>query len=145
MIATMHPLEQLAKALKQHGQSLTVPRRTVFKALQGQEPLTMHELVRLAGSVDRASVYRTVALFEQLGIIERLQTGWKYKLELSDDYHEHHHHATCLLCGTSLVVPEDTAIEHHLQHLARSLGFQLERHQLELQGYCEKCQGLLQD
>lgn len=145
MIATMKPLDQLARALKRHGQSLTTPRRVVFEALQGQEPLTMHELVELASSVDRASVYRTVALFEQLGVVERLQTGWKYKLELSDDFHEHHHHATCLLCGTSLIVPEDMAIEHHLQHLARGLNFQLERHQLELQGYCTKCQELLKD
>lgn len=141
----MHPVQQLAETLKLHGQSLTTQRQTVFAALQGQEPMTMHELVSLCTDVDRASVYRTVALFEKLGIVERLQSGWKYKLELSDAFHEHHHHATCLLCGLSFVVPEDSAIEEHLQRLASNINFQLERHQLELQGYCQACQELLKD
>jgi len=138
----MQPLEKLRSTLRTHHQSLTAPRQAVFKALQGEEPLTMHELVARTSGVDRATVYRTVALFEQLGIVERLQTGWKHKLELSGDFHEHHHHATCLRCGKMFVLPEDPAIEHSLHRLAEAIGFQLERHQLELQGYCAACQAV---
>jgi len=141
----MPPLTALETALRTQGQSITTVRRTVFLALRGEEPLTMHGLIERCEGVDRASVYRTVALFERLGIVQRLQTGWKYRLELSDEFHEHHHHATCLLCGQSQVVAEDSVVEQHLRRLAEQLGFQLKKHQLELQGYCTKCQDLLAD
>lgn len=133
----MQPLEQ---TLRQHGYSATQARKRVFKALQGQQPLSMHTLIERCGDIDRASVYRTVSLFEELGIIQRLQSGWKYRLELSDTFREHHHHATCLRCGTSYDVPEDTRLEVRLYELADLFGFQLERHQLELQGVCAECQ-----
>ncbi len=82
------------------GHSLTRARLAVFRALQDKEPLAMAEVARAcAGKADRASVYRAVALFEELGIVKRLQIGWKYKLELSDAFHHHHHHLTCLKCG----------------------------------------------
>jgi Fe2+ or Zn2+ uptake regulation protein len=141
----MDPDAQLRNTLKQHGQNITTARSSVFLALKNEEPLTMGSLIERCEEIDRASVYRTVALFEKLGIVQRLQTGWKYRLELTDAFHEHHHHATCLVCGTVQVAPEDSIIEQHLKRLAGTLGFQLERHQLELQGYCSACQSLLED
>lgn len=144
-LATMTSHELLARTLRKHRQSLTTPRRIVFAALQGQEPLTMHELVERCPGVDRATVYRTVSLFERCGIVGRLQTGWKYKLELSGDFHEHHHHATCLRCGRSFILPEDATVEQRLHELAETAGFQLTRHQLELQGYCSACQTFLKE
>lgn len=132
----MKPFES---TLKRAGYSITKVRRQVFKALQGQDPMTMHELVDYCGKIDRASVYRTVALFEKLGIVERLQNGWKYRLELSDPFLEHHHHATCLQCGVSIDIPEDTRLEVRMYELADIIDFRLERHQLELHGYCKRC------
>lgn len=135
-------IAQLATALKTAGQSLTTARRTVFEALLDAEPQTMYELIERCAGVDRASVYRAIALFERLGIVQRLQTGWKYKLELSDNFQSHHHHATCLVCGTSTDLPEDPTLERRLHQLAEARGFQVERHQMELQGYCEFCKTL---
>jgi len=136
----MQPVDQLAEALRQSRQSLTKPRLAVFVALQGEEPLTIRDLIARCPGVDRASVYRTVALFEQLGIVQRIQMGWKYKLELSDAFHKHHHHATCLGCDRSFILPEDSKLETYVRHMAESVGLRLERHQLELQGYCPACQ-----
>src|SRR5579859_5743980 len=101
-------LDQLSLTLHAQGQSLTRPRRIVFMALQKSEPKTMQQLVSAcAGQVDRASVYRSVTLFEKLGIVQRLQIGWKYKLELSDAFQRHHHHLTCLKCGQSIAFDGD--------------------------------------
>ncbi|MEK7152407.1 MAG: hypothetical protein AAB834_00535 [Patescibacteria group bacterium] len=69
------------KLLKEHGYSITQARTAVFDALLGQEPLSMQALVGRAGQIDRASVYRAIALFERLHIVQRLNTGWKYKIE----------------------------------------------------------------
>jgi Fur family ferric uptake transcriptional regulator len=137
------PLDQLKKTLKEHGQSLTEPRLIVFEALQDQEPQTMQQLIAgCKGRVDRASVYRTVALFEKLGISQRLQIGWKYKIELSDSFHHHHHHLTCLRCGQTIPLQADELLEKRLHDLAHAASFQVSGHQVEIQGLCQNCQRL---
>ena len=128
------------KSLKQAGVSLTKPRQVVFKGLQHHKSLTMAELVAACTGVDRASVYRTTELFERLGIIIRIPNGWKYRLELGEAFHEHHHHATCSSCGASIALPEDPALEKRLQTLAKRRNFTLTTHQIELTGTCESCQ-----
>lgn len=125
--------------LRASGQSVTQTRQAVYAALQGQEPISMRELVERVDSVDKASVYRTVSLFEKLGIVQRLQTGWKYKLELTDEFHEHHHHATCLKCGRSFILPENVSLESEVSQLVDGTGFTIKSHQLEIQGYCQAC------
>lgn len=128
------------KSLKAANQSMTKPRQAVFDALQHHQSLTMAELVRACPAIDRASVYRTVELFEQLGIIIRIPTGWKYRLELGEAFHEHHHHATCRKCGASIALPEDKQLEKRMHELAARRNFRLEAHQVELTGLCESCQ-----
>jgi Fur family ferric uptake transcriptional regulator len=133
------PLQQLQQSLKGQG-SLTRPRQVVFSALLGREPQTMAQLVAACASqIDRASVYRTIALFEKLGVVQRLQIGWKYKLELSDTFHHHHHHLTCLKCGRTTPLPEDKQLESRLQQLAKAQNFTMQGHQLEIQGLCRDC------
>jgi len=136
----LEPLEQLQKTLQQSAFSITTPRRIIFEALQGHEPLTMHELyAACADQVDRASVYRTVALFEKLGIVQRLQMGWKYKLELSDAFSHHHHHCTCVGCGRVIPLIEDSKLENRLRSLAQAANFLPQDHQLEIRGLCSNC------
>jgi Fur family ferric uptake transcriptional regulator len=136
-------LKQLKHTLKSHQQSVTKSRQIVFEALIGAEPQTMNHLVAAcSGRIDRASVYRTITLFEKLGIVQRLQIGWKYKLELSDSFQHHHHHMTCQQCGRTLPLPEDLQLERRLRALAAGQNFQLSGHQLELQGFCAVCSKL---
>jgi Fur family ferric uptake transcriptional regulator len=134
------PLEQFKTTLKAKNQSLTKTRLAVFRALQDKEPQTMREVVAACkGQADRASIYRTIALFEKLGIVQRLQIGWKYKLELSDAFHHHHHHLTCTNCGRTIPLPEDRQLEARLHTLSRTQDFIMKGHQLEIQGLCENC------
>lgn len=136
-------LEQLKQNLKHHGQSLTQVRKSVFLALLDQPPQTVTQLIaRVGDKADRASIYRTVQLFEDLGIIERLQIGWKYKLELSHAYSGHHHHLTCLNCHKIIEFHENQSIEQELEKLAAEHGFHPTSHQLELRGYCPDCKPL---
>jgi len=136
----IEPLQQFKTTLKAGGQSLTAARLAVFQALQDKEPQTVREIITACmGQADRASVYRTITLFERLGIVQRLQIGWKYKLELSDAYHHHHHHLTCRRCGTTLALPEDAELETRLRLLAARQHFKMQDHQLEIQGLCRNC------
>ena len=132
---------QLAQYLKEQGYSLTKPRLTIFNALSGHEAQTMATLSKSCrGKIDRASMYRTIALFEKLGIVQRLQIGWKYKLELTDRFSHHHHHMTCLRCGATTSLSEDTFLEQRLHELAAAQNFQPTDHQIEIRGLCSSCQ-----
>lgn len=131
----------LSSTLKKAGYSLTQPRRMVFAALEGQEPLSMAELVhRLAGHVDRATVYRTIELFEKLGIVTRLSLGWKYKIELSESFSHHHHHLSCVNCGRVISFEEGQVLHQAIEHLATAKGFSMQDHSLEIRGRCPDCQ-----
>jgi Fur family transcriptional regulator, ferric uptake regulator len=131
----------LQNYLRTSGYSVTAPRKLVFEALSQKSPITLQELVaHAAGVADRSSVYRTIELFEQLGIITRIYTGWKYKIELSDKFSKHHHHLTCISCGRTVVIHEGPAMEQAIAKLAEQAGFLADSHQLEIRGVCTKCQ-----
>jgi Fur family transcriptional regulator, ferric uptake regulator len=135
------PMTQLQLLLKAQGYSLTAPRKTVFAALQHHEPQTMHDIVAACrGQIDRASVYRTIQMFEALGVVQRLQIGWKYKLELSDKFSSHHHHLSCTTCGRTIAIHEDPTLEKRMRLLAKSHDFLPQSHQLEIRGVCKTCQ-----
>jgi Fur family ferric uptake transcriptional regulator len=131
--------EIFATLLRENGCSLTKTRQRVFAALDLDEPITMHELVERCEDVDRASVYRSVALFEEIGVVRRLYNGWKYKIELSDRFGLHHHHATCSRCGNVIPLEEDTALESALRRLAARHSFRVTGHEIELKGLCSDC------
>lgn len=132
---------QLKQTLRQHGYSVTRPRLIVFDLLDGHAPQTMHQLIQLAGDeIDRASLYRVISLFEEIGVAQRVYAGWKYTLELTDLFSHHHHHLTCLGCGTQIAVVEDSAIESLILRVAQQHQMVPVRHQLEIQGYCLHCQ-----
>ncbi len=136
----MSPQDTFTDLLKTNHQSRTKARQEVFDVLCAQsEPIGMRDLVTLSKGVDRASVYRAVELFEQLGIVQRLYAGWKYKLELSDRFAAHHHHLTCLRCGKSGAISEED-LERFIDTVAARHGFKASAHQVEIQGICRNCQ-----
>lgn len=101
----------------------------------------MNQLVRaVAPDVNRASVYRCIALFESLGVVQRIQIGWKYKLELSNDFQDHHHHLVCTECGSISSFHEPSGFDAMLERIANLQAFEITAHQLELRGVCKSCQ-----
>ena len=130
---------RLEQVLAANGYSVTRQRRAVFRALSGSEPISMRQLIdKLEGRLDRVSIYRTVALFERLGILVRLVSGFKYKIELSDSFNPHHHHLTCTECGKVIDVNVEE-LERYIRDLAKANNFTLIAHQVEIQGKCAEC------
>jgi Fur family ferric uptake transcriptional regulator len=130
---------ELELILREHRFSVTKQRRLIFDLLTDQEPMTMYELYdRARGRLDRASTYRIVTLFEKLCIVQRINIGWKYKIELSDKFAEHHHHLTCLKCRRVIPISEGE-LENFIQCLAVTHEFRPIEHQVEVQGYCGGC------
>lgn len=138
----MQVFERFTRTLKDAGQSVTGPRIALFRLLEGSEPQSTAELLaKSGGEFDRASLYRSLSLFEQLGIVQRLYIGFKYKVELTDLYSHHHHHISCLGCGRVIPLDEHEQIERMISLLARRHNVAAVSHQLEIQGYCTQCNG----
>ncbi len=134
-------IRKLSDFLRDHGYSMTKARQFTFEVIRDHGPVSMNELhKRTLTTVNRASLYRNVELFEALGIVHRLQIGWKYKLELSEIFSHHHHHATCTICGVVTIIHEDPEIEHAINRLGDASGFEISAHTLELKGVCKSCQ-----
>lgn len=132
--------DTLKAILKRNGSSLTKTRRYIFDLLQGKEPQSMAVLIsRAAGEVDRATIYRTIELFEQLGIVSRINVGWKYRVELSDVFTDHHHHMHCTNCGKVVDLPANPMLETMIDTLAAKSEFTPRGHSLEIYGICPSC------
>lgn len=136
----MDPYKDLKALLSKNNASLTKPRKIIFDLLLGQGPQTMQVLTKRAeGKADRATVYRTMELFEKHGIVHRLNIGWKYKYELSDVFMEHHHHFYCSNCGKSYDLPANPMLETMIDSITSKEGFTPRGHQIEVFGLCPRC------
>jgi Fur family ferric uptake transcriptional regulator len=134
------PIDTLKALLQKSGASLTKPRKAIFNLLLDQEAQSMQVLVKRAeDKVDRATVYRTVELFERLGIVHRLNIGWKYKVELSDVFVGHHHHFHCNNCGKTFPLPPNSMLETMIDTAVAKEGFSPRGHNLEIYGLCNNC------
>ena len=140
-IPTKHDAQLFASVLRSHGYSVTKARQAVFAAMWHEHPMTMSELYsKVEKQLDRASLYRTIALFEELGVSRRLMMGWKYRLELSESFSHHHHHLSCQICGKVVATVEDELIESRIQSIARQHNVRITDHHLEIEGICANCQ-----
>jgi Fe2+ or Zn2+ uptake regulation protein len=131
--------------LSESGYRITDARKTTFKLLISAEPQTIRQILSKAkGKVDRVSVYRNIELFEKLGIAHRVYVGWKYKIELSDDFIAHHHHLSCISCDKIIDIEDEKHIDEFIEEVAKKFNFKPRRHQFEVDGYCLDCQKKLQ-
>ena len=116
---------------------MTDQRRVIARVLSvSSDHPDVEELHRRAHAVDPhisiATVYRTVRLFEEAGIIDRLdfRDGRSRYEEHSDDHHDH-----LIDMKTGKVVEFVAAeIEALQEAIARKLGYRLVDHRLELYG-----------
>jgi Fur family ferric uptake transcriptional regulator len=141
----MNSEEQFKARLRDGGVRLTTPRLGVFRILLRHAPMAMSALMMRgrADGIDPVTVYRTLELFRQLALVQEVGLGRNRLLELSDDYHAHHHHVMCLRCGQILDF-DSAVIESELERLGESLGFKIDSHQLEATGLCAVCQAATQ-
>lgn len=135
-------ISNFRKIVSSNGYRITDAREATFKLLVSTEPQSIREIIAKAkqNNVDRVSVYRNIELFEKLGIVHRIYIGWKYKVELSDEFMAHHHHLSCLGCGKIIDIQDEKHIDRFVEDIANSVGFKPRRHIFEVDGYCKNCQ-----
>lgn len=129
--------DRIEKLCVEKGLRMTEQRRVIARILsQADDHPDAEELHRRASDVDSrislATVYRTVRLFEEAGIIERhdFRDGRSRYEEAPE---EHHDHLIDLKTG-EVVEFMDEEIEKLQEAIARRLGYKLVDHRLELYG-----------
>lgn len=136
----MNTRDILTSELRKNSYSVTSARLAVCEALSQLGPCTMHDLIdKLHGKTNRATIYRVITLFESISIVKRIQIGWKYKLELSDVFTDHHHHAHCHYCDQMITLSEDNRLETAIYETVKNEAFTVTGHTLEIHGLCENC------
>jgi Fe2+ or Zn2+ uptake regulation protein len=133
-------IQSLKKILSDNGYKITKAREDTFLVLLSPEPQSMAALIEKAkNKVDRVTMYRNIDLFEKLGIVNRIYVGWKYKLELSDNFMDHHHHLSCLSCGKVVDIEDEQHINEFIKSVTDTFKFTPRHHQFEIDGFCSTC------
>ena len=128
---------------KEKNVRLTEQRKVIARVMSDSKKIygskdhpDVDELHKRASAVDNkisiATVYRTVKLFEEAGIIEKHDfKGGKARYEQSPD--EHHDHLIDINSG-EIIEFVDKDIEELQNKVAKKLGYKLVDHKLELYG-----------
>jgi len=131
---------------------LTSQRQTVLQAFldHPDRHLSAEDVFnivrRRAPEIGLATVYRTLELFSELDILQKLDFGdgrHRYEINETSTPH-HHHHLICLTCGRVKEFGDDL-LETLEAAIARRSKFTIVDHQLKFYGYCEECRKKRED
>ncbi len=132
--------------LRAQGCKLTTQRRSVLDVLieHCDEHLSTEEIYAKVKKnypeIGLATVYRTVQLFEDMGIIDRLNFDdgcSRFELTSGDAEH-HHHHLICEGCNKVFEVENDL-LEEIESEVEKKYNFKIHDHNLMFYGHCEEC------
>ncbi|WP_158048208.1 Fur family transcriptional regulator [Skermanella pratensis] len=130
-------LSRLEQICVEKGLKMTEQRRVISRVLSAAtDHPDVEQVFKRAADIDDkisiATVYRTVRLLEETGVIERLDFGdGRARFEEARD--EHHHHLIDVQSGEVIEFNSDE-LEAIKQRIARDLGYKLLGHRLELYG-----------
>jgi Fur family ferric uptake transcriptional regulator len=134
------------QALRRAGYKLTGPRLTIMDELEkaGGHVTAAELLTKVQArdmSIGRASVFRTLDLLIQLGIVwTTVQGGSTVHYMLMPG--GHHHHIVCTRCRR-LIEFADCGLDRLIGQLEAQHGVRIEGHLLELYGHCQDCQSVV--
>jgi Fur family ferric uptake transcriptional regulator len=100
-------LSDLTGKLRDKSRKITGPRQAILEVLRRREhPATTKEILAElpAGECDLATVYRSMHLLEEMGMVQRFDFGdGATRFELVAERHDHHHHLVCRACAAVVV------------------------------------------
>lgn len=148
MMSKLSPseIEKLKNDLKEKGYKLTPQRRAIVDIIIKNEGnhLTTEEIYDLVKvecpEIGLATVYRTVQLLEEMGVICKLDLNDgcnRYELVRQDENHQHHH-LICNNCGRVIEVQGDLLeiLEHDIE---TKYDFEIKNHSVKFFGICNEC------
>ena len=131
----MEQRANLMAALGERGYRITVPRIMIARLLeQKHEGITAQALCEELPEVGRATVFRTLKLFLEVGMLCKLDTmGGAPIYSLCEK--GHHHHSVCVVCGAVEEFRLAT-IEQLMRAISKEIPGQVVGHRIELYVDC---------
>ncbi len=140
----MEFLDFALKKLSEAGYRLTNQRKLVLAELTAEaKPVNAYviaERVSAKGEkVDVSTVYRMLAVFQELGLVHLVQQGFVRCIEFECENDKHcHHHFVCKDCGdASELHVEDKKFINELRK--KFLNLEIQEHHFEFLGLCGNC------
>ncbi len=129
--------------IRKKGLKLTSQRRRILKRIFSTHrhftAEEAHDWFRKGrDDVSRATVYRTLSLLVEGGLLDQLDLGGDKKRYEHLLGRAHHDHLLCTKCGT-VVEFQEPRIETLQDEVAKANGFSITSHSLRLFGMCRKC------
>ncbi len=135
--------DKVEQLLGQYNIRLTEERRLIMRRAVSFLHFTAEELVkevrRIDDSVARATVYRTLALLQQIGVVEKHDFRYgapNYEVTFAK---AHHDHLMCVQCG-EIIEFQEPRVEVIQDQVVKRFGYQLLSHTHKLYGLCRACQ-----
>jgi len=128
----------LIATLEDRGCRVTGPRRDVLALLVHKDSgFSAEEVCADLPRVGRATIYRTIKLLLEAGVLCKLTLpdgAPKYSLARYD----HHHHAVCVQCG-AVTDFRDSTIERLMRAVGDEIPGKIMGHRLEVYVTCQQC------
>ena len=129
-----------ADRLRRVGQRVTPQRLVILEALRPGEHLSADDVFArvepVLPAVNRSTVYRTLELFSELGLVSVTDLGGGARVfELIDELH---HHLICHRCGAILELDDDL-VEPLRTQIRDRYGFAPAIDHLAVFGFCTVC------
>jgi Fur family ferric uptake transcriptional regulator len=134
------PIDLACARLKSAGLRITQPRVAILEALiRRNAPASIEQLHRdlASDACDLVTVYRCLAVFEELGLVRRCffhNGAGLYEINLDDS---HHYHIVCKVCGK--VERIDATLTDTTERMLRERGYDQVTHLVEFFGICPDC------
>ncbi|MEM7129741.1 MAG: Fur family transcriptional regulator [Chloroflexota bacterium] len=134
--------KQIIERLRAGGAKITPARKAIVHSIHRNDHHLIPNDIWIRAkeqypAVGRATVYRTLELLTQLGILRPIYTG---PGSLSYIWAEGgHHHVVCSSCGDILEF-EECVVGELMNRLEDQYGYQIHSHLLEFYGLCYGCQ-----
>jgi len=110
----------------------------LFNAINPLSPQELYQgLLKKQKRIGLTSIYRSLDLFESLGMVFKIIKGSNMKYKLCE-LENHHHHIVCKTCG-HVVELDFCDISKWSKKVMESTGYQVTDHQLSFYGYCKEC------
>jgi len=136
-------IESFIKYLGSRKLKFTRERKTILQELfrspgHLEAEDLLYNLKKKKKHASRATVYRTLELLVESGIVRKVDLGHGHShYELVVD-HPHHEHMICLACG-KVIEFSDKTMERSLDKLCKKSEFEHTSHRFEIFGRCGKC------
>ena len=129
------------EVLREHGYRITPQRQLVLEAVNKLGHATpetlLAEVQKTAGGINLSTIYRTLEVLEQVGLVTHAHIGHGPPTYHSVD-DEPHIHLVCDTCSSVSSIPADSA-EVFVELLRAKTGFETDVAHVSVHGQCADC------